>query len=233
MNQRLWITLSLGAFLGTSTVQAEEWSFQLTPYVWTAGIDGDVGVGPLVAEVDHDFSDLVEDLEWGASLGIEARKNAGFILGEVFYSEFGSSFTGPLGAQRGIDLDSLIASLVVGYQVLDEPRVETFVGARYFSLDVEGRETLDRSEDWVDPLVGMRLVQSVSDPLDFVLLADIGGFGASSDLTWSVLPALSYQFSEQVAGKFGYRFMGVDYEDDGFVYDVDYTGLFLGAGIEF
>jgi hypothetical protein len=48
----------------------------------------------------------------------------------------------------------------------------------------------------------------------------IGGFGAGSDVTWDLLGSVGYQWNERFAIVAGYRALGVDYDDDGFVYDV-------------
>ena len=44
---------------------------------------------------------------------------------------------------------------------------------------------------------------------------------------------MSYDFSKTVSGKFGYRYLSVDYDKSGFLYDMDTYGLFAGVGIRF
>jgi hypothetical protein len=43
----------------------------------------------------------------------------------------------------------------------------------------------------------------------------------------------NYEHSKTFAAKFGYRYLGVDYDKDGFVYDMGNSGLYLGLGIRF
>jgi opacity protein-like surface antigen len=63
--------------------------------------------------------------------------------------------------------------------------------------------------------------------------ADIGGFGVGSDFTWQLAAGIDYVFSKVFVGKFGYRYMAVDYDKDGFRYDMANSGLYLGVGIRF
>ena len=66
-----------------------------------------------------------------------------------------------------------------------------------------------------------------------VAYADVGGFGIGSDFTWQAMLGVNYEFSPTVVGKAGYRMLGVDYDRNGFAYDMFYSGLYLGAGFRF
>ena len=50
------------------------WEFTLSPYAWAAGLNGSVGIGNVVSEVDLSFGDILENLDIGAMLHFEARK---------------------------------------------------------------------------------------------------------------------------------------------------------------
>jgi opacity protein-like surface antigen len=62
---------------------------------------------------------------------------------------------------------------------------------------------------------------------------DIGGFSAGSDFTWQVALGAAYDFSKTISGKFGYRYLSVDYDKGGFLYDMKTQGVYLGLGIRF
>ena len=61
----------------------------------------------------------------------------------------------------------------------------------------------------------------------------IGGFGASSEITWDVMGALGYEISSSVSLVGGYRALGVDYENNGFVFDIVQHGPIVGAVFKF
>lgn len=67
---------------------------------------------------------------------------------------------------------------------------------------------------WVDPVIGLRLRQTLTADDEFILRGDIGGFGVGSKFSWQVFGGYSHQFSFgplNVAGVIGYRALGVDY----------------------
>ena len=88
-------------------------------------------------------------------------------------------------------------------------------------------------KDWVDPYVGLRIQHPLAERWTLVGYADIGGFGVGSDFTWQTALGVSYDFSKTMSGKFGYRYLAVDYDKGGFVYDMKTRGMYLGASIRF
>jgi len=62
---------------------------------------------------------------------------------------------------------------------------------------------------------------------------DVGGFGVGSDLDWQVLGALQYQVDDSLTLEAGYRYLAVDYDDDGFLFDVALQGPIIGGSIRF
>jgi opacity protein-like surface antigen len=89
------------------------------------------------------------------------------------------------------------------------------------------------SKDWVDPYVGIRAEHAIAEHWTLVGYADIGGFGIGSDFAWQAALGVNYEFSKTFAGKIGYRYISVDYDKDGFRYDMANSGLYLGVGIRF
>ena len=56
-------------------VDPDKWQFQLTPYIWIAGVKGRAGIGNLVVDVDAALTDDNVDLNFGFMGTFEARKN--------------------------------------------------------------------------------------------------------------------------------------------------------------
>lgn len=136
----------------------------------------------------------------------------------------------PLGEQNGVN-DRLAA-------------VDGYVGARYTLLTVEidpaEFESREMDRDFFDPIVGLRLVAPFAEHWQFAVWGDVGGFGVSSDFTWSATGVLGYQFTlfdlpATVHG--GYRAIGWEYEDgsgsDKFVWDVTLHGPIIGFSVIF
>jgi hypothetical protein len=227
------------AFMLSAGAADSDWSFEVTPYFWGMGIDGRVGVGSLPpAEVKMDFGDIWDDFESALALLGVARSGPWMILGDFSYLDTQSKEHLP-AASVTLDNDTTIAKLAAGYQVKsDLPMLaDVYAGARYSrfktGLDVSGVGSASVTEDWVDPLVGVNLVWPFASKWRAGLIADIGGFGVGSDLTWEILPSVQYQFSDMFSGKFGYRWLDVDYYESGYVSDTLSQGWMAGLGIAF
>lgn len=92
---------------------------------------------------------------------------------------------------------------------------------------------LSGSKSWVDPIVGFRARYNFTDHLYAAAKADIGGFGIGSDLTWQLFGAVGYQFNQHWSSELGYKYLSVDYSNNGFVYDMAMGGVFIGLKYTF
>ena len=112
----------------------------------------------------------------------------------------------------------------VRYTKLD---VSGDIGATFFGPGPGGTATVSRSgdKDWVDPYIGVRIKHLVTDRWALIGYADVGGFGVGSDFTYQVIAGADYEYSKRVSFKFGYRYMGVDYDKGGVLYDMKTRGL--------
>ncbi len=74
----------------------------------------------------------------------------------------------------------------------------------------------------------VRLRQQFTEKFYGVLIGDIGGFGASSDLTWQAMAAAGYSLTDWCSLLAGYRALGYDYDKDEFSLDVTEHGIVIG-----
>ncbi|MEA2068611.1 MAG: hypothetical protein U9P12_05370 [Verrucomicrobiota bacterium] len=87
------------------------------------------------------------------------------------------------------------------------------------------------SDFWMDPVVGLKVAADLG--ANFSVMAG-GFFGiGDSDEDWSLVAMLNYDVKEWFALLAGYRHMSVDYDNGGFVYDVEMSGPVLGAAFKF
>jgi hypothetical protein len=90
-----------------------------------------------------------------------------------------------------------------------------------------------RSDDWFDPYIGLRGRYNLNEKYYLLARADIGGFGVGSDLSWSASGGVGCQLSPRVYTEITYRALGMDYDHDGFIYDMVTHGPELSLGITF
>jgi len=230
------------------TSHVDGWEFVVAPYVWMAGLDGDVTVKGTKASVDADFGDILDNLDTGAQAYFEARNGKWGAYGDFTYIKVAND--AKVGATP-VDIESstTLAEVGVLYRIFEgyagaegsPVGTDIFFGGRYVSLDAEldFPATADISSDrnWVDPLIGVSYSRDISKKFLIKTTADIGGFGIGSDFTWSFSILGGYRLGRTVNLWFGYRYLDIDYDTGSgakkFEYDVTMHGPILGASFHF
>lgn len=235
--------VALAGVAAPATAQGptSEWTFDLGLYGWATAMSGESGAGDVTAELDASFSDILENLEFGAMAGFAATHGRWVVLGDVVFASLGATNEGQ-HAKAEVDVDMLIFEADLGYEVAQN--VQLFGGVRRFDLDNEvvvGLGPLERTakggEAWTDPVVGVRWGAPIGERGSFWLRGDVGGFGVGSDFAWNALAAFGYRVGESTTLALGYRVLDVDYEQgsgsDHFVYDIQIGGPELGVIFRF
>lgn len=239
---------------GTTTTSApvkpkpqsqDKWVFQMTPYLWIAGISGRAGVGALTADVDAGITDDDVDLNFGFMGTFEARKNRFVILTDLQYSNLGTdrATPGPLFSGADADFKTFVLDPEVGYRVLQNPEKGRFLdvlgGIRYwhlrtdltFNAGILPAVSVTRSKDWVDAVGGLRGNMYVTPKVFLTGKADIGGGG--SNFSYQLFGGVGINVHPKVALIAGYRHLDVNYNQDGFLFDTALAGPILGVGFRF
>lgn len=233
-----------------------DWALQITPYAWAAGLDGRISPfrqAPTIG-VEKSFADVFDNLNFGGFINIWGRYDRFVISGDLMYVDTTDSRAfGPLPPlpvpippgtiiDGSVDSRQFMATLQGGYRVIETPAftLDALLGLRvwHISNDVTVSalgitRSYGESFGWVDPVVGARAFFGFTDDLSLQAQADIGGFGAGSDFTWSALATLNYSFTDHLSVSAGYKILEVDYDRDGHVYDARLDGPVLGVTYRF
>jgi hypothetical protein len=107
-------------------------------------------------------------------------------------------------------------------------------GSQAVRQAASGHQTLN----WVDPFIGSRFTVPLTDDIEFWFRGDIGGFGAGSDLAWSLVSSLMYDLpwhpcDAQTWFSIGYKVLAYDYDTGNAKIDVQYRGPAVGLGAAF
>jgi len=237
MKHKLLFTLTLAATLLPSALRAGEndkWTFDVTLYGLAAGMSGEVGVGPLNADVDVGFDKIWDNLEFGAMGKLRVGYDRWAFTTDVIFMGLGASKNGV-----SADLDQWVVEPSLSYRLCKE--FELLAGARYNNLSGEIRGPFGRNptgtQDWWDPIVGANLSLPFAKKFSFNVRGDIGGFGVGSDLTWQAFPYLGWQFTQWGSLQVGYRWVSTDYETGSgasrFKYDMLTQGPQVGFTLHF
>ena len=238
--------------LGTvANAQDDNWDFTIKPYLIATSIEGNAGMGRVVGiPVDVDFSTILENLSMAAMINFEAQhKNGwGFIL-DYGFMDLGADSTIGFGGVVDASLrQGILEALVTSNIGEANSGLDAYAGVRWWDNQI--RASVDPAilpgslnpridESWVDPIIGMRWTNQLSDNWDLLLRGDVGGFGIASDFTWSATATALYSFSDRFVLELGYRALDVDYDngnasDQGFfAYDTTTHGPLLGLLIRF
>ena len=255
----IMLTLMVGVFhaqpvMAESSDNKDSWQYEVTPYLFAAGMNGTLGVRGVESDLDMSFSDIWDRLDKAFMLLFTAQKGDWVFGFDGMYidleDEQTSSWQGPLGntntAQLNADVTQQVYALTAGHRILDnKTRLDVLGLARYTSLDAamklalttgadllpDGSRSVDRKESWWDIAVGVRFVAPFAKKWDFVGYADIGAGG--SDLTYQLLAGVNWQFTKMFSAKLGYRLFYQDYSKDDFKWDMTTSGAYLGLGIRF
>lgn len=221
------------------------WTFAFVPYFWAAGLSGDIAqFGLPEAHVDASFSDILDHFDFGAMAMGEARYGPYSIFGDAIYLKISGQSGTPRGIlATGVELSSetFAGLLGAGYSVYEDnaARLDIVGGARVWSVKSElsfsggvldGRSATDEAT-WVDGMAGFKGTYSITPEIYLTGWGLVGAGGA--DLDWDVAAAIGYNFNDTVSALAGYRALGVDYSNDGFVFDVVQQGPMLGLKVKF
>ena len=223
------------------------WTFAFAPYLWAAGMEGDIGqFGLPEVHVDLSFLDILDHFDVGIMGVGEARHDRFGFLTDLMYIKLSADSEvdpkGPINADVRLSSETFTLLGAAEYRLIDEEggSLDALAGARVWwvstDLDYSGvviNASASDSETWVDPIIGFRGRLNLSPDFFLTSWGMIGGFGVSSDFTWDVMGGLGYEASDSISLVAGYRGLGVDYDNNGFVFDVVQHGPILGAVFRF
>lgn len=229
------------AALGSVSVSAQDsrdWQHTLAVYLMAAGMDGTVGIGPVSADVNLDFSDLIDHLELGTMMAYAAERGPLTIGVDVIYMDLAASKDGPSGVRFDAEAKQAMVAVDAAYRLTE--RFEVLGGVRFTDVDSDiavllpgGQQLAGDSESWVDPYIGGRLSVPLAGRWAFTLRADVGGFGVGADSAWQLVSRFDWSASERLDVLVGYRILDVDYDDgeglSRFRYDVRSAGPVVGV----
>ena len=247
--RRILIT-ALCAFT-TAPAMADDWTFSIEPYVLAASIAGDASIGRVTgAEVDVDFSTILEKLDMAAMIHFEAHSGNGW--GFAFDYGF-MDLSDDIFGERGGIVDVRVRQgtfegLLIRQSSNEAIGLEYFAGFRWWDNDIDiaidpailpGTNQRKVDASWIDLIVGARWTRDLSERWQMQLRGDVGGFGIESDFTSSLSASFLYQFSQRFSLDLQYRALWVDYAEGKsgqpgyFAYDTVTHGPIVGLKIAF
>ena len=237
----------------------DEWQFFIAPYLWFVGLNGDIAAKGQKIEVDADFGDIWDQLDFAFQIHAEAMKNRYFFFLDNTYMKLSINqnsdpdFPVPIGGNLDVGVKMNILEFGGGYRIIaPKPQVPVYLdlygGGRWWIVDIDQKisfnnlpdQSSDQNQKWVDLIIGARIIALLTENFIATIKTDIGGFniGSSSKFSWNIIANLAYETGwHGFTPYIGWRTMYVNYEDgsgsDFFQYKVWMNGIQTGLGFRF
>jgi len=237
----------------------DEWQFFIAPYLWFVGLNGDMAVNGQELQVNADFGDIWDQLDFAFQIRVEAMKNNYFVFLDETYMKLSINqdikpeTPLPIGANIDVGIKMNTLEFGGGYRlVAPKPSVpvyfDLYAGGRWWIVDIDQSikfnnlpdQDSDQNEKWLDLFVGVRLIALLSENIIATVRTDVGGFdfGFSSKFTWNIIANFGWDTGwHGFTPYIGWRTLYVDYQDgsgsDLFRYNVWMNGVQAGLGFRF
>jgi opacity protein-like surface antigen len=228
-----------------AVAEGTDWQYSLTGYLWTTktGVTAETPSGETI-DAELSFSDALKDLDFAFMGNFEARKGKWSLFTDGMYFKLSpvNDTPGPLSDEITVRTQMTVISSYAAYRIYEDPSfgVDLAGGLRWANVDndislsgglLDG-DDFSTSDDWIEPVIGVRLSALLSEKVSANFFVDYGGFdGANS--TWQAAVTMGYALNERWTLRGGYRYMEFDREIDGRDFTLDQSGLILGATYNF
>ncbi|WP_333835322.1 hypothetical protein [Rubrimonas sp.] len=233
---------TLCATLAATAAAAEDWDFIVSAYGWFPAMEIDATIdrpgGSVSADVSTSATEILDALNFGLFGTAEARRGRLGLFGDMFYTDLGVSETGPLGERQSVGSNLFIFTGAGAWRLWEEGGsfIDAFGGGRFVSLDstvTAGSRSASKSTSYAEPIIGARVGHAATERVTLNASANIGGFGVGSEFTWEAYAGGNYAFTERVSAELGYRYLSIDYENDGKEIDMQMFGPFTALVFKF
>lgn len=229
------------------------WQFDIAPYLWAAGMNGRVGVGPINAHLTESFSDILSQLNVGGMLWLDAHKGPfGVFLNSMYIVLTQDATIDSVSVDQrtrsglftaGLSYIILQKQFISAEGLATEVQLEPYLADRYTLNNVRINVlnfTINNNHHWQDPVLGLRL--TCNWPRFVVqLAADAGGTNAKTQYSYNWTALLGYKPAspslKHVAFYLGYRNLYQVYKTGSgrnyFNWDMREMGPMLGVNFSF
>jgi hypothetical protein len=208
-----------------TTAQDDGWHFSVSPYLWLPWIHGTLGVNGNDASFHATPDELISHFRFGLLGLVDTRYKRVVMPVDILWLRLGDDRALPnVGITANVKGTVFILSPKVGYRVIDTKmiKIDALAGLRYwyFGESLSFNPTppnlkFSGSQDWVDPLVGGRILGNLSPKISIAIAGDVGGWGVGSQLDYQFGGFLGYRIKPAMALQAGYRYLAVNYSNGG------------------
>jgi hypothetical protein len=213
--------------------------FRVTPYLWMLGLDGTTAVLGEDADVEADFSDILDALNIALSVNMEWNTSSDwFFVLDPMWSQLEMDYVaptpGPISPTGKVEVEMIILDALVGYSLNEN--LGGYAGVRYYDQDITLMPdgvvpSVGLGDDWTDFVIGVRAFGELGDKWTMMGRLD-GAVGGDSDSAFYGQFTFNRKFGQNMHLNLGWRYYDVDYvSGEGlslFKWDVAHSGPVVG-----
>jgi len=250
-NTQIIITILIASL--SFATNANNWSFEVEPYLMGTSIAGDASIGRISgAPIDVDFNTILDNLDMAAMLHFEAHHKSGWGLAiDYGFMDLSQKKSNSRDGFVKVGIRQGVLETLGMYRVKYNKNItiDYFTGVRWWDNDLElildpaitsGSQNIKVKEDWLDIVAGMRVNTRINRHWNFIARADLGGFGMSADFTSTIEAGATYRISKLMTLDMKYKASWVDYDNEDnigdvghYQYDTVTHGPILGLNLSF
>lgn len=230
---------------------ANDWCFEVTPYLWGAGIKGTLNFNNgLAKSADMDTSNVLSNLKSGGMIAAEAHYGNWGIMADLVSATLQNSGSVPIlgGIARIADKITLQQTALTGaatYTLLNskDAYVDGLLGVRAIDITatlnggLDGTpisRTISSKTSTVDPIIGAKGRYRIADSTWYIpAYADIGSGGGTKNITWQVAAGVGKTFNNLIDASLTYRALYYDMKEAGVLQKTTMQGPQLSVTFKF
>ena len=231
------------------------WHFRVSPYFWFIGFKGTIyrpptptlapEIPPPEFDIDIGFKEVASSLKFAIMLSGEYRTK--YIATIFNYSSLileGDAVT-PIDfifQNNHVRLDYHAGDISVGYRFIRSGKWELdgFLGTKFIYFKIAGRTDLvgditfegERSNLWIDPIIGLRAIYSPIKKLDISAYGDVGFFHRN-ELSNQFIGIVTWHFTKFFITSVGYRYWATEVEAKDAIFNGHIKGWIIRVGFQF
>jgi hypothetical protein len=221
-----------------------DWHFEVSPYLWFPGVHGTIGARGHDASIHESPGDLLSHFRFGLMGLVDTRYKRIVIPVDMMWIRLGANNALPLtdeAVTAHVKGQEFILTPKIGYRLVDSEiiKIDALTGFRYWHFGANLRlstsetstQTFSGSENWVDPLVGGRILANLSPKISVSIGGDVGGWNTGSLIDYQIGGVLGYRIKPAVVLQVGYRYLATDFRSGGTTINLVTSGVLFGATI--
>jgi hypothetical protein len=245
----------LGATQTSFASDTETWT-EVGLYGFATAITGDATIRNVETELDVTPQDILDNLEIGGMGFIEHRRNKWSFIGDIAYMNLSSDKTTSVSSGLSVTLDAEVQQLItegfVGYrfheikQSTSSTGFDILAGARFTHLSLKiGAQasalglvtsaSRDRTENWVDGVIGIRAQYKNDNGWGASGWIDVGG--GDNSYSAQAIGLVSHTFENDIKLFGGYRYLSLNRQSGSgttnFELNARYHGPLIGLSYKF